>query len=266
MFSALIALCALAQDELEYIEEEELYEYLGILPIGETPALDGVTAKWASARGVVEVTITNTGTDMLQIDWNQTSFIDANKEAFGVVPSKVRQIDVEKLVAFDVVPPGTSLGTFIFQEARDSGAERLYDAGNLGDEIAISLALVRGGTTSWLRQTFRVDYTDREALVALNACREGLAEWRRIEATTVQPKRMRDWGVGLAAGGLLFAAVAAIPPYTGEDAPPNEGRVFYGVFGGGTSVSGVLMMALSTKDLRRTRADLAAAGPMPDCL
>jgi hypothetical protein len=256
---------ALAQDDFEYIDGDELFESLGLLTTGESPVVGGASLAWESARGVVKVVVTNSGTDVLQIDWNQSSFINEDKEAFGVVPSKVRQIDVEKLVAPDVVPPGASAGVYIFRESRDGDPGLLYDAGDRGERIGVSLALARGGSTVWVSQEFLVDYMDIGGLREMERCRAALHGWRQSEEAVKRPRRTRDWGMGLAGAGLLLAGMAAIPPYTGEDALGVDTRLTWVGMGGASAVTGGLLFALSTKPLREARVSLAAAGEMPDC-
>ena len=221
---------ALATPEYPHLTREQVGSAFRLQP-GEAQGVEGVVCSWAEHEGDVELAVTNTSGEVLLLDWNQSSYTNANGVAVGVAPGTTKIRDVKAVLPPSVVPPASTVQELVVREDAMVGpmeAQRvpLLTREDVGRDVKMTLAFQRGGQMVWLTQPFHV-VRDDYALA-------NMEKWERLSS---RRKTGLGWGwvaTGVGAiGGLMV--LSALP--ASEDVSSGD-RAAIGAVGGVVLLSG----------------------------
>jgi len=235
--AAAIAAGGSSESDLSYIKPADFVQATALTPSDEPESPDWFSVEWASTKGDLAVEVANHGVKVIEVVWDKSAFVDADRVTSGIVPGTTSRGDIRSRIPDSVVPPGAVLREVVIRESAvhlSSGEdERLVSPREDGSEVSVTLALRRSNEVSYHTQPFNVA-VDWSALAGLNTERAAAAksaenaakraEWR-LKTRDIKDRRDSAWrrtkwfAAGAAASPVFFGvvvpvALASDPEYT----------------------------------------------------
>lgn len=199
------------------------------------PAAGLVIGLVGDSAGTLSLTVVNGSADVVELDWSASAFIDANGQPSRLVPPETLLVDATRELPPAVLPTGTrwqgkvSTSSLISWEGTTWQLAPFYTTENVGQHLAVDLALRIGEATHRYRQGFTVVTLEAAAAAGVDLS----AECERIGRGE---RRARTWAwiAGGSLGGLGGIGVLSTTASIGDSTPED---LAYGYLGAGLVVA-----------------------------
>jgi len=228
---SLMATVAWGQD-YEFVTATEIATTVKMETSEITEAPEGSIITWKPTARDLVLEVENTGTMVMQVDWNSSAFVDIDGVASGIVPGNSLRKDYTVVTAPTTIPPGSKIVEAIVRESAihladgTEADEALVERWAVGKDVAVTLALMIDGDTVYHTQRFSVG-PDHEYLAILEEQRK--KEKARKSAEILYQKRYdkftayrrNTWLFGglMGGGGALMTVMSATDPEMRADDP-----------------------------------------------
>ena len=256
---SLMAAVAFGQD-YEFVTATEIASTVRLETADITEAPEGTAITWKPSLRSLVVEVENTGSTVMQVDWNSSAFVDLDGVASGIVPGSTLRGDYKDVTAPSTIPPGSKIVEAIVRESAINLAdgsdadEALVERWEEGKDVAVTLALVVDGETQYHTQRFGLSI-DHEHLALLDEQRleaqDTLEELQRAEQEQLEKEQARKraellyqkkwdkytgyrkkawiFGSTLIGGGALVAVMSATDPEMKADGTATLSALGLGV-------------------------------------